>query len=180
MLISWVTSLCLSGLSAILRGKQKQTNELTEQEERAASFVTNACTQLCGFASWRAGSCLPARVLLTLWRLTGSAFSDLARVSLDSKQPLTTAFYTTKKMRLLWEETAALGCCQKGALTVCLAERHHTAQTCLKLASPINHLHNEVKCLPLPSDIFVSLFIFNDDMALSVSSWLFIFHVPKH
>lgn len=93
--VSFKSQCCFAG------GKQKQTNELTEQEKRAASCAANACFQLWGFASWRAGSCLPARVLLTLWHLTGSAFSDLARVSLDSKQPLTTAFYTTKKMRLL-------------------------------------------------------------------------------
>lgn len=128
------------------------------------------------------GHCLIAAILLTPRHLTGSAFSDSSRVSLDSKQPLT-ALYTTKKMRLLLEESAAL-LLLKGAVPVCLAAKLHTA--CLKLASPqkkelaspINHLHHE--CLPLPSDIFVSLFIFNDDMAFSVSIWLFIFHAPEH
>lgn len=83
--------------------------------------------------------CLKAVILLTSWHLTGSAFDDSSRVFLHSKQPLT-AFNTTKKMRLLLEESAAL-LLSKGVSPVCLAARHHTA--CLKLAFPINHLHNE-------------------------------------
>lgn len=136
-----------------------------------------ALSQLCGFASWWVGSCLPARVLLALWHLSGSAFSGLARVSLHSKQPLTTPprkWDSSERRQQLW---AAV---ERALWLFGWKAQHSAAQACLKLASPINHLHNEVKCLPVPSDIFVSLFIFNDDMALSVSSWLFIFHIPQH
>lgn len=128
--ISWGTSPSLSRPSAMLRKRTLQ-HGINRGKPPALFFVNVSCFVLMGLT--RRGHCLAAAILLTPWHLTGSAFRNPSRVSLDSKQPLI-AFYSTEKMRLLLEESAAL--------PVCLAARHHTA--CLKLASPINHLHNEV------------------------------------
>lgn len=152
--ISWVTSLFL--LSQLpFEGK-----EICSTEQASSAASAHVCFESLTLGERSLSPC--HNPVVTLWYLMGSTFNDSTQVSSDSKQTTYCFLCHGENEITPWRDlqhTMAVN-----GSSACLTARHHPAWARIKLASLINHLHNEVPAAAL-WNICLCLFL--------IMTWLF-------